>query len=128
MVVLIDTAIIKQTIISKDYPEAIAKYSDRKVGEDNTVFDDYIYTFKDTKGRQQEIVVTISKRDIPKDEIKIKYNENNPQNYYGEDATMDKTELIWYIVKVITLILLIILFINKKLLSKINISGSLNKN
>ena len=121
--ILIDTAILKQTIVTKDYLDATAVYVNKKDNRDDNIFDEGIYTFTDNNGREQEIVVTISKEFEPKEKIKIKYNENNPQDYYGEDALMDKKELIWYIVKIVAMILLIVLFFNKKLLSKINVSA-----
>lgn len=124
VLILIDTAIFKQTIISKDYPEVTAVYVNKKDDEESNVFDDYIYTFTDKQGKQQEIIVSIPIDDNPQEEIKIKYNENNPQDYYEESSTMDKTGIIWYIVKVVAMILLIILFFNKRLLSKINILAS----
>lgn len=124
VLILIDTAIFKQTIVAKDYPEATAVYVNKKSDGESDVFDEYIYTFIDTQGREQEIVVSISKEDEPKEEIKIKYNENNPQDYYGEGAVMDKSGIIWYMVKIVAMILLIVLFFNRKLLNKINISAS----
>ena len=60
--------------------------------------------------------------------LPIKYNENNPQDYYEEGAIMDKSEIIWYMVKIILMILLITLFFNKKLLCKINISSRRHNN
>jgi len=124
VIILIDTAIFKQTIVAKDYPEATAVYVNKNSDRESDVFDEYIYTFIDTQGREQEIVVSISKEDEPKEEIKIKYNENNPQDYYGEGAVMDKSGIIWYIVKIVAMILLIVLFFNRKLLNKINILAS----
>lgn len=124
--ILIDTMIVKQTIESKDYKEVIAVFAGSKDNEDSDIFDDYIYTFADQKRKQQEIIVSIPKDEEPKEKIKIKYNEDKPQDYYEENATMDKSGIIWYIVKVVALILLIILFFNKKLLNKINISARKN--
>ena len=72
-------------------------------------------------GNQKEIIYYFSKNENPKEEIKIKYNENNPQDYYDDGSTMEKSELIWFIIKLIIMILLIILFFNKKLLSKIHL-------
>lgn len=63
-----------------------------------------------------------SKDEIVKDEIKIKYNENNPQDYYGEGSTLDKLGVIWYIVKIIALIISIFLLFNENILNKINLS------
>lgn len=124
--ILIDISIVKQTIVSKDYPEITAKFVNRIKDDESNAFDDCIYTFTDNQGRQQEIIVSVSKNSSPEEEIKIKYNEKNPQDYYEEGSTMDKSGIIWFIVKVIAFILLIILFFNKKLLSKINISASSN--
>lgn len=121
VLILFDTAIVKQTIKAKDYIETTATYVDKK-NEEGTIFDDYIYTFKDKQGNQQEIVLSTSKDEIVKDEIKIKYNENNPQDYYGEGSTLDKLGVIWYIVKIIALIISIILLFNENILNKINLS------
>jgi len=119
---LFDTAIIKQTIISKDYIETTATLSEKKDNEESDIFDNYTYAFTDKQGRQQEIIVSVSKNNTPQDELKLKYDENNPQEYYEEGATMDKSGIIWYIVKIIAMILLILLFFNKRLLNKIYIS------
>ena len=124
--ILFETVIVKQTIESKNYPETTAMFVERKTDEESTVFDDCIYRFTDKNGKQQEIIISISKNETPQQEIKIKYNENNPQDYYEEGATMDKSGIIWYIVKIVALILLIFLFFNKKILSKMNISTSKN--
>ena len=121
--VLIDTMLFKQTIKSRDYIDTTATYVDKKA-DDDEIFDDYIYTFIDKNGNSQEIVVSISKDEEPEQEIKIKYNEKNPQDFYREGSTLSKSEMIWYAVKVVILILLILLFFNKKLLSKIGISLS----
>ena len=121
ILILIDTAIFNQTLKAKDYIDTTAKYVDVK-DDNDTVFDNYIYEFLDKKGNRQEITVGISKNESPEEEIKIKYNENNPQDYYEESAVMDKSGIIWYIVKIVFLVLLIILFFNKKLLNKIGIS------
>lgn len=120
--ILIDTFIVKQTIVSSGYPEVIATYVDKKNDDESDIFDDCIYTFEDIHGRRQEIIVSISKETEPEEEIKIKYNENNPQDYYVEGSIMNRNEFIWYVVKVIVMVLLIILFFNKNLLNKINIS------
>ena len=121
---LFDTLLLKQTIVSKDYPEATAEYVSTKDEHESDVFKDCIYTFTDKNGKQQEIVISISKDEQPEREVKIKYNEKDPQDYYQESSVLDKSGIIWYIVKVVAIILLIILFFNKKLLSKVNISAS----
>lgn len=122
VVILIDTQIVKQTIKAKDYVETTAVYVTE--GEEDNVFDNYIYTFEDRKGQQQEIIVSISKDKAAEQEIKIKYNENNPQEFYEEGTTYTKSDIIWYIVKIVIMILLIVLFCNKKILNKMNISVS----
>lgn len=121
VITLFYTVIIKQTIIAKDYIDTKATYVDKKNDNESDVFDYYIYTFKDKQGRQQEIVVSVSKNETPKDKIKLKYNEHNPQEYYEEGATIDTLGVVGYVVIMITMIPLIILFFNKKLLSQVHI-------
>ena len=124
--ILLDTVLLKQTIKAKNYIDATATYVDKSTNEEDSIFDDYLYTFTDKNGKEQEITVSISEDNEPDQEIKIKYNEKNPQDFYEESATLSKNEIIWYIVKVVILVLLIILFFNKKLLNKIGISISNN--
>ncbi len=127
---LIDTVIFKQTIISWNYVEATATYVDKKTDSSSELYDDYVYVFVDKNGSQQEVIKSLPKDGsiTPKLEIKVKYNENNSQDYYEEGSTLDKSGMIWYIVKIVALILLLILFCNKKLLNKISISASSSKN
>ena len=120
--ILIETVIVKQTIVSKDYPEVTAVFVERTTDGESTAFDDCVYVFTDKNGEQQKIIVSVSKDDTPKQEIKIKYNENDPQDYYEEGSILDKSGIIWYVVKIVALVLLILLFLNKKILSKINLS------
>ena len=119
---LIDTAIFIQTIKARNYIETTATYVEMKEESDSDIFVDYIYAFEDKNGTRQEIIKSLPKDGIvqPELEMTIKYNENNPQDYYNEGATLDKSEMIWYTVKIVALILLIVLFLNKKLLNKIN--------
>ena len=121
--ILIDTAIVKQTIESRDYIDTTATFVEKKETSDSNNFDDCVYTFKDKEGNDQVIIVSVSKDEEPENIIKIKYNEKNPQDYYGEHSVMDKTGIIWYVVKIVAVILLLILFFNKKLLSKVNVSS-----
>ena len=121
-ITLFDTLLLKQTIKSKDYPEVTAEYVSKKEDSESDVFDDCIYTFTDKNGKRQEIIISISKDEEVQPEVKIKYNEKDPQDYYQEGSTLNKSGIIWYIVKIVALIVLIILFFNKKLLSKINLS------
>ena len=122
VITIFDTALIKQTIKSKDYVETNAILVDKKNDDNSDIFNEYIYSFEDKHGKKQEIIVSISKDDEAQQEITIKYDENNPQEYYEEGSILDESGIIWYVVKVIVIILLVILFFNKKLLSKINIS------
>ena len=123
IIILFDTVLVRQTIISKDYIETTAVYVSRETDGESDIFDDCIYTFIDKQENKQEIIVSISKDDEPEQEIKIKYNEKNPQDYYEEGSTMDKSGIIWYVVKIVALILLIITFFNKRILNRISISN-----
>ena len=119
-----DTAILKQTIIARDYIETTAIYIDEISNEEDSMFYDCIYSFKDNQGKQHEIIVSVFEGNVPSDEIKVKYNESNPEDYYEVGSTFDKLGIIKYLVKIIVIILLIVLFFNKTLLNKINISSS----
>lgn len=124
VLILIDSILLKQTIESRNYIETIATYVNKIEDGDSEIFADYIYTFTDKKGKQQEIILSFPIDDQVKQEIKIKYNENNPKKHYDEAALLSKSRIIWFIVKVVALVLLIILFSNKSALSRINISSS----
>ena len=123
MFLLIDTIIFIQTIKARNYVETKATYADKKDDVDSEFFVDYIYVFVDKEGRRHKIVERFFKENSiePKLEILVKYNVNNPQDNYTEESLLDKSEMIWYIVKIGIFILLIILFSNKKILNKINI-------
>ena len=121
VLIIIDSVLLKQTIKSKNYPEAIAILINESESN-STVYDDYVYTFEDKKGVMQEIIVSFSKGEIPDDDIKIKYNEKDPQDYYLEGSTLDKKGIIWFGVKIVIMALLMVLFSSKKLLDKIHIS------
>ena len=121
---ILDCVLLKQTIKARNYIDTIASLVSEKEEDESTVFDDYIYTFKDKKGVDQEIIVSISQEKVPEQEIKIKYNENNPEDFYEDGSTLDKNGIIWFIVKIVILILLLVLFFNKRLLNKIGISFS----
>lgn len=118
--------ILKQTIESKDYIDATATYEDQKENSKSENLKDYIYTFQDRKGKKQEIIVSYFQDEEVKNKIKIKYNEKKPQEYYQEGQIFDKKGIFWYSIRIIMMILLIMLFFNKKLLSKINIFVSKN--
>lgn len=128
VLIAFDSLIFKQTLKSKDYIETTAVYVGTNEKEEDSAFVDSIYSFKDKKGNDQQIIISETDVSSAKSSIKIKYNEKDPQDFYDEGAILDKTEFIWFIVKVVLLILLIILFFNKKLLRKLGISGSLTKN
>ena len=128
VLILIETAIVKQTIKAKDYIETTAAIVVDAEKEEDSVFDNYLYNFVDKDGATQGITISVSKGESPQQEVKIKYNPTNPQEFYEESATFDKSGIIWYIVKIVALVLLVILFFCKKLLNKIGISGKLNVN
>ncbi len=123
ILILIDLAIIKQTIVSKDYIETTAIFVDKKTTDEDAVFDEGIYTFTDKNGITQQITISLSKDELAPEHINIKYNEKNPQDFYGEGSTYNLIQIIWFVVKVIIAILLIILFFNKNLLRKIRLSA-----
>ena len=123
--ILFDIAIIKLTIKAKNYPETVATLIDKKNNEINNKFVYCTYIFKDKKGNNQEIVTIITENEIPQEQMKIKYNEDNPDEYYDESSIYDTSEFIWFVIRIIILILLVILFINKKLLMYINVSVKL---
>ena len=118
---LIDSALFKQTIKSKGYTETVATLVDQKEDEDS-IFDEYIYSFEDKNGKMQEIIVSVSKGGIPEDEVSVKYNENDPGDYYTEGMTMTKSGMIWFGVKIVIMVLLMLLFSSRKALEKIHIS------
>ncbi len=118
--ILIDSAIVRQTIAAKNYINTTT-YLSKKSENESTKFDDYIYIFEDKNGKQQEIIISISKNEKPKKNIKIKYDEKDPQRFYEEGQTYDKLGITWYIVKAVILILLLFLFFNKSLLNKTSI-------
>jgi len=124
MLILFDTMLLKQTLISKDFVETTAEYVNRANEEDGNEFIDYIYTFDDKQGKKQEISITSKKETFPEDEIKIKYNENNPQDFYEEGSTLSTSGIIWYVAKIVILFLLIIVFFNKRLLNMFSITAN----
>lgn len=127
LLIIFDTAMVTQTLKAKNYEEATATRVKKKENTESSVFDEYIYEFIDKNEAKQQITITYSKDDQAPSEIKIKYDENNPKNYYeSETQILGNSGIIWYFVKIIILILLIVLFINKKLLAKLNFSARLN--
>lgn len=127
ILILIDTALYKQTKKSKDYIETTATYVEKKEDGGDRIFDDYIYTFKDKKGNDQQITVSVSKESSPEEQITIRYDENNPQEFFEDGSTLDKSGMTWYVVKIVALVLLVFLFFNKRLLNKIGISASMRR-
>ena len=117
-----DFFIVRQTILSRNFIETTATLAGKSGESDSEITSDYVYTFEDKKGNQQEIVVSVFQDDVVENEIKIKYNEKDPQDFYEEGQTFDKSGLLWFGVKVVIMILLIVLFFQKKLLNKIHFS------
>ena len=124
ILVLIDGIIFKQTMEARNYIDAVAEYVEIKESEEDSVFNEALYSFTDKKGNTHTFEEIYSKDESPEMEIRIKYNENDPDDYFTEGATLTKSGIIWFVVKIVVLVLLIFLFFNKKLLSKINISVS----
>lgn len=124
ILVLIDGIIFKQTIEARNYIDTVAEYVEIKESEEDSVFNEALYSFTDKKGNTHTFEEIYSKDESPDMEIRIKYNENDPDDYFTEGATLTKSGIIWFVVKIVVLVLLIFLFFNKKLLSKINISVS----
>ena len=86
--------------------------------------DEKTQLFTDKEGNEQSVIISVSQDSSPKEEIKVKYNENNPKDYYEETAILDKNGIIWFGAKIVIIIILVIIFFNKKLLSMINITSS----
>ena len=124
VLIFIDALLFKQTLESKNYIETTATLLEVKEKSENEVFDEAIYVFKDKQGNEQKITISVDSGSGIDQEIKIKYNENNPEKYYEESALLSKSGMIWFVVKIVAVILLILLFLNKNLLYKINISTS----
>jgi len=124
---LIDTALLKQTIKSNGYMETTAVYLDTNENGGDSIFKDCIYKFTDNNGNEQQITISIARDNEPENELHIRYNENNPQDFYEDSARLDKSGIIWYIVKIVAIILLIFLFFNKKILSKISMTSSVRR-
>ena len=125
--ILFDFAIIKQTIKAKNYIETKATLVEKKEKSDSEITNEYIYTFKDKTGKEQEIIISFFESDIVKNEITIKYDENNPQEFYQEGQTYNQGGIMWFVIKIVIMILLIIAFFNKKFLNKISISTHIRK-
>ena len=121
LIILFDVGMVKQTIKAKDYIDTTATYVDVSDGH-GEVFVDYVYSFEDKDGKSHNIVVSFSKDETPDQKLKIKYNPSNPEDFYQESNVYDKSGIIWFVVKIVIEVLLVILFFNKKLLSKINLS------
>ena len=68
--ILFESFIVKQTFQAKDYIETTAILVEKKDDEEDSVFDDYIYTFEDKEGKQQNIVISMSKESTAKDQVK----------------------------------------------------------
>ena len=116
--IYIDSLTIRTTIITKDFVETTATYVETKEKFSNDPENEYVYTFEDKYGNNHEIVV-IQKNENPETKIKVKYNENNPENYFTEDSLMNNKMIFWFIIKILATISLIILLFDKKILNKI---------
>lgn len=119
---LFEVGIFAQTIRALKYEETTATYIQQVENEDDDIFNSYLYNFEDKNGNKQEIIVDVSKSFDPEDEIMVKYDKSNPQDFYTEYSLMDTQEFIWFAVKLVFIIFLAMLFLNKNWLSKINLS------
>ena len=124
--IFVDSMLFKQTIKAKDYIDATATYVDTKT-DSYSSFVDYIYTFSDKDGNQYEVELSYPVGVSYSETVKIKYNVDNPQDFYEESALLNTSGVVWYIVKIVLIILLTILFFNKKLLSRIGMYLSKGK-
>ena len=121
--IIIDLVMIKQTIKSRNYIETTATCTGELIEEESDVFDYYKYTFIDNNGNVVEIEDHTDKENIPEETIQIRYNKNNPQDYYYVDGSIyTTTDYVWFAIKLVIMTLLIILFFNTKLLSRIHVS------
>lgn len=116
ILIIIDVLNLRTTLISKDFIETTATYVETKEKFTNDAGTECIYTFKDKNGTKQDIVVIVDKN--CENEIKIKYDENNLQNYYTESALLNSKEMFWFILKIAAVIPLTILLFSEKLLNK----------
>lgn len=119
--IIFSTGIAIQTVRARNYVEAIATFVEK---DKDTEFNLLKYTYEDKKGNQHEaniMGVRDSDEDI-QDKIVVYYDPNHPDEYYYDASLMDTGELTIYIVEIIVEGLLIMLFFNKHLLNKINLS------
>ena len=112
-----DFLIIFQTIKAIGYTETTATFVS-KTEDPSSKLTNYIYTYKDKKG--VEYSADISTSLLLDEKIKIKYNKKNPEQFYSPGGLMDVGKLIWFIVKLVAIVLLILLFFNKEELRKIH--------
>ena len=121
IVLLIYGLLIIQTIKTRDYIDATAKYVTIKENDEDSELKYYIYEFADNKGNHHEIVES-SFDDHPQSTIKIIYDEDNPEKYYTEGSRLDAAGIVVFFLLLIIELYLIYLFFNKKLLSGIMFS------
>ena len=122
IIVFFETTTVVKTIKAKNYIETTATYVNKSNNEDDSeLFDDYIYSFEDIKGTRQEITISIPQEEQPPKEIKIKYDNTNTKKYYKKTQIFSSFEMLFYVIKVIILLVLTIIFFNKNLLRKTSI-------
>lgn len=115
---LLDVVIIRQTMKSMDYEETYASLVETKKDDSNEDFVDNIYVFKDNQGNEHKIVTSGTTEDVPKESIRVRYDESNPEINYWEGKLADKNKMTWFGIKIVAIIVLLLIFFNKKLLSK----------
>ena len=119
VLILLNSLVLKQTIKARNYEETIAVYTGEQGSESDDVFTDYKYIFKDKLGNEHVISIFELKENPVKKEVKVKYDANNPDNYYDEGSLLDKKGKRNLIIEVIILIILVFIFFNKRILTKI---------
>ena len=86
-----------------------------KIGWNNVFLEDeilrgYVYEMHDFMRCIAHDEEPVSNFQLAYDSIKIMYDENNPQEFYQEGNTLSKSGIIWYFVKILLLIGVIVLF------------------
>ena len=112
--------LFRQTIKARNYIKTTGVFVERIKSDD---IDEDKYVFTDKNGDEHEAII-VALTDAPKEEIEIKYNEKQPEDYVTQYNILSTTGIILYIIGIIVFFFLNIALFNDKLLEKINISVS----
>lgn len=104
----IDSLLLKQTIKARNYERTNATYTNSK--DD---FNDRIYVFKDNEGKEHKTYLPSLENSKPKILVKVKYNINDPEENYNENELLSTSQIIFYIIKIIAIIILLMILFNK---------------